>query len=152
MVSKTHLEEYLLKHIPISAALGVKVEQAVAHHVILSAPFSNNINHKQTVFGGSLHAVATLACWSLLHVNLSELYGPEVQVVIASSEIKYLLPVDDDFKVECKMPLNDEWQLFLRLLQKKGKARLKLVAKIMHKRKLCVDYSGIFVAMSTKNC
>ena len=55
-----NLEKYLHKHIPISSAMGVKVDVASSERVVLSAPFLNNINHKQTVFGGSLHAVATL--------------------------------------------------------------------------------------------
>lgn len=32
------LENYLLQHIPISAAMGVKVESASSQQVILSAP------------------------------------------------------------------------------------------------------------------
>ena len=93
-----NLENYLLQHIPLSAAIGVKVEAALSEHVILSAPFLNNINHKNTVFGGSLHAVATLACWSLLYVNLLEMSEKNIQIVIASSEIFYTAPVISDFK------------------------------------------------------
>lgn len=139
---KEILESYLLQHIPISAAMGVKVESASNEQVILSAPFFNNINHKNTVFGGSLHAVATLACWSLLHVNLSG-----AQIVIASSEICYKAPVAADFKAECRMPDLLEWERFQKILQKKGKARIKLNAKIFQGSQLGVDYSGQFVAI-----
>ena len=45
------LESYLLQHIPISVAMGVKVDSASNEQIILSAPFLNNINHKNTVFG-----------------------------------------------------------------------------------------------------
>lgn len=145
---ETHLEAYLLKHIPISNALGVKVECATSAQVILSAPFLNNINHKNTVFGGSLHAVATLACWSLLHVNLLNLFEEDFQIVIASSEVFYLAPVVSDFKAECSIPDPLDWQKFQKTLQKKGKARLKLNAKIFHGAKACVNYSGQFVAIN----
>ena len=69
---KKQLENYLHKHIPISSAMGIHVDHAATDHIILKAPLSNNINHKMTVFGGSLHSAATLACWSLLHVNFAE--------------------------------------------------------------------------------
>lgn len=141
------LENYLLKHIPISAAMGIKVELASPQQVILSAPFLNNINHKNTVFGGSLHAVATLACWSLIHVNLGGLSDKSFQIVITNSEISYLAPVVSDFKAECCMPDPLDWQRFQKILQKKRKARLKLTAKIVQNSLTCVMYSGQFAAM-----
>lgn len=143
------LEEYLLEHIPITSAMGVSVGFASLDKVILRASFENNINHKKTVFGGSLHAVATLACWSLLHVNLVSLLGRNVQIVIASSEVEYLLPVTTDFQAECSMPNALDWERFVKMLQKKGKARLKLSGKIVQEDQLCVDYAGVFVAIRT---
>lgn len=141
------LEKYLLEHIPISSAMGIKVDAASFEKIVLRAPLFNNINHKKTVFGGSLHAVATLACWSLLHANLVELFKDSVQIVIASSEINYLFPVTSDFKAECNHPDFDAWERFLTILRKKGKARLQLRATIFEEDKLCVDYSGVFVAL-----
>lgn len=149
--SKVDLEEYLHKHIPISSAMGIGVELATPERIVLGAPFSNNINHKQTVFGGSLHAVATLACWSLLHVNLAELDGGQTQIVIANSNVDYLIPVAADFKAECAMPEKADWERFCKILQRKGKARIKLSAKIIQDEKLCVDYSGIFVVLRVQN-
>lgn len=144
---KTALEHYLRQHIPLSEAMGVRVKSCSSSHIILSAPFENNINHKKTVFGGSLHAVATLACWSLLHVNLSDF--EHVQIVIASSEISYLAPVNTDFKAECSMPDRSDWEKFQKTLQRKGKARIKLRATVVQSSKLCVDYHGVFVAVRT---
>ena len=147
MMKPQVLEEYLLKNIPLSSAMGVKVDSISLEKVILKAPFSNNINHKQTVFGGSLHAVLTLACWSFLHVRLNEVYGNIAQIVIASSEIQYLAPVAFDFKAECSMTNILEWEKFIKIFEKKGKARIKLESKIYQEDQLLVDYSGIFVAI-----
>lgn len=137
-----NLEKYLRENIPLSSAMGVKVEMASKNRIILSAPFLPNINHKQTVFGGSLHTLATLACWSLLHMNMST-----IQIVIASSEVQYLLPVTKDFKAEAEMPDAAIWDRFISILEKKGKARIRLSAKIFEEGRLCVDYSGVFVAI-----
>jgi thioesterase domain-containing protein len=148
-MNKNLLEDYLHKHIPISSAMGITVDKASSSHIILKAPFTNNINHKQTVFGGSLHAVATLACWSLLHLNVAEIMEDNYQIVIASSEIKYIAPVASDFKAECKIPEAAIWDKFIHMLRKKGKSRMHLNAQIHQANQLCVAYSGVFVALKT---
>lgn len=142
MKMEDELEKYLHENIPLSSAMGVSVDEASSSRVVLRAPFLPNINHKKTVFGGSLHALATLACWSLLHVNKSDL-----QIVIASSEIQYLAPVTQDFRAECLMPESAEWDRFNKILEKKGKGRLQLQAKIFEGGRLCVDYKGVFAGL-----
>lgn len=141
------LESYLLEQIPITSAMGVVVEKASSEQIILTAPLSNNINHKKTVFGGSLHAVATLACWSLVHVNLTKLYSDNFQIVIARSEIDYLAPVTLDFKAECRKPDPMDWDRFIKTLEKRKKARINLSATVYQHDRLCVDYSGVFVVL-----
>lgn len=141
-----NLEKYLLEQIPISSAMGILVNLATSERVVLSASFLKNINHKKTVFGGSLHAVATLACWSLLHVNLE---NQDVQIVISHSEISYLYPVATDFKAECCLPDALTWERFMKILLRKGKSRIQLTAKIFQEDALCVNYSGTFVAIKT---
>lgn len=143
------LEAYLHAHIPISKSMGITVEPSSLQKVILAAPFENNINHKKTVFGGSLHAVATLACWSLLHLNLKDLHD-HIQIVITKSHIEYLAPVEGDFKAICHMPEPDKWQYFLKTLQRKGKARIQLSAQIHYNNKLSVDYQAQFAVIQIK--
>src|ERR1700738_1573053 len=113
------IEAYLHEHIPISQAMGIQVEHASLQKVILFAPFANNINHKKTVFGGSLHAVATLACWGWLHVRLQELFHEDIQIVIANSTVAYLAPVFSDFHAECTMADLSNWERFIKAFHKK---------------------------------
>ncbi|HXF29469.1 MAG TPA: YiiD C-terminal domain-containing protein, partial [Chlamydiales bacterium] len=141
------LQSYLHTHIPITKAVGVEVVEASQAKVILSAPFAPNINHKKTVFGGSLHAVATLSCWSLMYIALQEVGISDVQIVITESHVNYLAPVDSDFLAECKAPEKEAWDRFIHMLQAKGKARLKLSAKIFHKDHLAVDFQATFAAI-----
>jgi len=142
----TQLENYLYEHIPLSVAMGVKVVQASLHKVVLIAPLSPNINHKQTAFGGSLHAVATLACWSLMYLNLKEFSG-FTEIVISKSEVNYISPVTTDFTIECEFDNQPDWLKFESMLHKKGLGRLRLNAKIYQANKLAVDYWGEFVAI-----
>lgn len=65
------LEHYLHDHIPLSKAMAVSVASVAPHEVVLRAPLAPNINHRDTVFGGSASAVAILAAWSLLNTRLT---------------------------------------------------------------------------------
>lgn len=141
---KKQLEAYLHHHIPISKAMGIQVVEASLEQVLLSAPFASNINHKKTVFGGSLHAVATLACWCLLHQHLRD---QSFQIVITESEVAYLAPVEADFEAECRLPKAEKWQRFLKTLHAKHKARIQLSAEIYYKHRIAVEYRGTFAAL-----
>jgi thioesterase domain-containing protein len=80
-LSLTELEQYLHKHIPLSKAMGVVVVSANAETAVLQASLAPNINHRETVFGGSASALAILAVWSLLHTRLRG-SGIEARLVI----------------------------------------------------------------------
>jgi thioesterase domain-containing protein len=145
MIYQQILEDYIRQNIPISVSMGIQVESASPNEVTLSAPFLNNVNHKKTVFGGSLHAVATLACWGLLHLNLKNL-NP-IEIVITHSHVDYLTPVVSDFIVQGLFPEEAVWNRFIEMLHSKGKGRIQLEAKIYQGEKLAVDYKGTFAAL-----
>jgi len=140
------LQAYLLEHIPITQALAIKVNYCSGQRVSLSAPLLANINHKKTVFGGSLHAVATLACWGLVFINLLNRQYP-AEIVIAESQIDYLLPVENDFTAESVWTDPQNWEKFYRLLMKKKRGRIEVNAKIYQNEQLAVNYRGTFVAL-----
>lgn len=143
---QTILHDYLYHHIPISQSFGITVAYAALDKVILNAPLQANINHKKTVFGGSLHAVATLSCWGLLFLNTRKLARP-IELVIQSSRIDYLIPVTNDFSAECILPSSEIWERFEKMLIKKGKARIELAATIYHQEQLAVNFIGNFAAL-----
>lgn len=145
------IKEYLYKHIPISQAMGIEVQQASLDKVALFAPIANNINHKSTVFGGSLHAVATLACWSLLYLHVKKVGGKPPQIVITKSEILYHAPVEADFIAECVAPESADLERFLKMLQAKGKARIHLAATISDNNRVCVEYQASFAALRSNS-
>jgi thioesterase domain-containing protein len=90
------LQSYLHNHIPLSAAMQVRVDAVSDDHVLLSAPLAPNINHRDTVFGGSASALAILSAWSLLHVRMRK-SGVVARLVIQSNRMDYLKPVAGAF-------------------------------------------------------
>lgn len=145
-MDREELQAYLREQIPLSRWMGVQVQEASLNRVVLLAPLQENINHKKTAFGGSLHAIATLSCWSLAYLHSVFLQG-KADLVIAESHILYLKPVTTD--ITCISSLEDvkAWGRFEQGFLKFGKSRIRLSAKIFQDGHLAVDYNGDFAAV-----
>lgn len=83
-------EDFLHTQIPITRAMGVRVESWDAGRLVLTAPLEINHNHLGTAFGGSLAALATLAGYACLWLELGD---RAAHVVIAESALAYRRPV-----------------------------------------------------------
>ena len=143
------LEAYLHSNIPLSAAMGVTVRIATLERVRLFAPLGPNINHHQTVFGGSGVVLATLSAWALLHLRLThERIG--AQLVIQRSSMEYERPIPGDFEAVCQFGDAAAWQKFLTTLERRGRARLTLNAQLLHASSDMGQFVGDFVALAQR--
>jgi thioesterase domain-containing protein len=140
------VERYLYEHIPLSAAMAVSVSSIDDGGVILSAPLQPNINHRSTAFGGSISAVAILSAWTLIYVRL-QLRSIPCQIVIQSSSIDYLQPIESDFSAHCLNPSLENWQRFLKTIDRRGKARIALEAEIYDRGSIAGKFKGEYVAI-----
>src|SRR5688500_10698651 len=104
------LERYLHAQMPLARAMGVRVLDADGDRVRLCAPLAPNINHRQTFFGGSASALATLAAWTLAHQRLLERDGLDVHLVIQRGSMEYLEPAAAEVEAECVAPAEPEWE------------------------------------------
>jgi len=141
-----HLQSYLYENIPLSRAMQVQVTKLEPDSIRLAAPLAPNINHRQTVFGGSASALATLAAWSLLFVSLDR-QSIANRIVIQHHRIDYLRPLDGEFHADCHMPQSHLWRKFMKTLQRYGKARIEMTAVIAKDREPACLFSGDFVSM-----
>ena len=145
-MSPASLERYLRDHIPLSKAMGVKVLSADAESVVLFAPLKPNINHRDTVFGGSASALAILSAWSLLHLHLLEA-GLDGNLVLQRHSMEYDKPIPGDFSARSALAQPADWTKFMRAFSRKGKARLTVVSVLEHAGKSVGRFSGEFVAL-----
>jgi thioesterase domain-containing protein len=122
------LQAKLRSEIPLAEAMDVRIRTVDEAHAVIEAPLLPNMNHKGTAFGGSIHSVAVLACWSLL-TNYLENKNVDY-VVIQKSEIDYLAPIATDFSAEAKWSSVEAKDHFDKLLSKKGLARATLIAEV----------------------
>ncbi|OCP17290.1 MULTISPECIES: thioesterase domain-containing protein [unclassified Ensifer] len=141
-----NLEAYLHNHIPLSAAMQVHVDEATEEHVQLSAPLAPNINHRETVFGGSASALSILSAWALLHVRLSRA-GVAARLVIQSNRMEYLKPVAGAFSARSTLADTGQWPGFLRMLHRRGRARIVVTAELLDGGDLAGRFEGEFVAL-----
>jgi thioesterase domain-containing protein len=146
-LNEQNLQQYLHAHIPLSAAMQVGVQRATPDEVVLAAPLAPNINHRETVFGGSASAVAILAAWSLLHVRLRSA-GIEARLVIQSNSMHYDLPIAGDFTARSFIAAPDAWPQFVRMLERKGKARIAVDAVLEYEGVQSGRLQGEFVALA----
>ena len=144
MIDRISLLAVLNDEIPITRALGIKVDQLTDHSILLSAPLENNINHKSTAFGGSLYSVAVLAGWGMIYSLLDSL-NLHAHIVIHESHIEYLKPVNQAIQASCEIDSQAEFDKKIKLYKRKGISRINLVVDINNAGQLAVKFNGQYV-------
>jgi len=143
-MAPTETTRFLHAKIPITAAMGVAVESYDAEQLVLTAPLEPNHNHLGTAFGGSLSAIATLAGYALLWLELDD---REAHIVVKSSAIQYRHPVRENIRAICQRPAAEEMERFRKQYARNGKAGIELAVTIVENDQPCVDFTGVFVAL-----
>ena len=142
----TELEKYLHEQIPMSKAMQVSVVEVKPEAVVLSAPLSPNINHRETVFGGSASAVAILAAWSLLHTRLKS-SAISSRLVIQRNIMNYERPISGTFTARSSIPTEAAWEPFTCMLLRKGRARITVCCVLQYEGQSVGHFEGEFVAL-----
>jgi thioesterase domain-containing protein len=145
-MNPNELEQYLHDHIPMSKAMQVSVVGVQSDSIVLSAPLAPNINHRDTVFGGSASAVAILAAWSLLHARLTSA-GISSRLVIQRNTMNYELPIAGTFTARSFIQDPNTWESFARMLSRKGRARITVSCVLEYAGQPVGHFEGEFVAL-----
>ena len=146
-LSEHDLTSFLHAQIPLTQAMGLRVAENNARWLVLEAPLAKNVNHLGTAFGGSLHALPTLACYAGLWTLLREA-GIDGHVVVKHSEAFYRAPVTGTLRAVCARPPADLVARFIADLHRHKKARMELTAVVEGANgKPAVEFSGSFVAV-----
>jgi thioesterase domain-containing protein len=125
----------------------VRVLVVEADAVVLAAALAPNINHRETVFGGSASALAILAAWSLVHTRLAaERLAP--RLVIQRNTMDYDLPIAGDFTARSALAAEAEWPRFTRVLARKGRARIAVRSLLETAGLAAGRFEGEFVALA----
>ncbi|MFL6589470.1 MAG: YiiD C-terminal domain-containing protein [Chthoniobacterales bacterium] len=136
-------EKFLHEQIPITRAMGLRVMANADDAFTVEAPVALNSNHLRTAFGGSINAVATLAGYGFLWLEMKD---TAAHVVVAESSIRFLRPVRETIRATCLAPAADELAAFHRRFREKGKARINLRVNVIESGETAAEFEGSFVA------
>lgn len=119
------LQSYLHERIPLSRAMAIEVHAATPQGVTLYAPLAPNINHRDTVFGGSASAVAILAAWSVLYVRM-QAEGLAGRIVIRRNTMSYERPIAAGFTARATAPGDDAWATLATTIGRRRPGRIRV--------------------------
>jgi thioesterase domain-containing protein len=142
-----YLQGVLHNDIPLTREMGLEVIDWQQHTLRLQLPLAANVNHKSTMFGGSLYCAAVLVGWGWLHLRLRELGVDDGHIVIQEGQISYPLPVTGAAVARCGAPDEKAWERFLTMYQRRGRARLVLETTVSNagSEAPAVTFSGQYV-------
>jgi thioesterase domain-containing protein len=140
-----YLQGRIDREFPLARHIDVSVESAHDGGVVLRAPFAPNSNYKGTAFGGSLFCVAVLAgwAWATRYIDSRSL---NADAVIQESTIRYLEPVNAEFRATLCAPPPEHVEKFLKMLARSGRGRIRLLVDIHDGRTLATRFDGVFAA------
>lgn len=144
-MNKYEFEQFLHEKIPITKEMKFSVIEFTPSKVRIAAKLEPNINHKSTVFGGSINSLMTVCGWAMVFINIKEI-DPDVHIVIQKSNISYLTPICEDFIAECELFDEGVKRKFFEMYTKHKKGRLNLKVSCYNEKTLLAEYEGQYVA------
>lgn len=145
-MNPSELQAYLYEHIPLTKAMQVEVVRIEPDSVVLGAPLEPNINHRDTVFGGSASALAILSAWALLYTRLLD-ERVESRLVIQRQTMSYERPIAGEFTASSSLAQAGDWSRFAVTLRRRGRARIRVAAVLTSAGRIAGRMEGDFVAL-----
>ena len=119
--------EGIFAAIPVAHAMQIRVADYAGGVLTLAAPEAPSLNHIGIAFGGAIECLGTLAGWGLLWLTLDE---PDARIVIQHADTTFKAPLRGDLTAVAKLPAMAKWEHFSTQLERHGRARLEIHARI----------------------
>ncbi len=139
------LQGLIDREIALAKHIGVVVESADDHTLVLRAPLKPNANHKGTAFGGSLYSLAALAGWAWA-TRYFAVRDISANAVIQESNMQFLLPVQGELSAHLVPPSAAEIDKFRRMLERAGRGRIQLRVQLGDGTAVAARFEGLFAA------
>ena len=147
------LQKYIYEHIPIVQKNLLEIKKTDSGSIFIRGFYKDHINHRNSVFGGSISTALILAAWANVRDLLLSQGITNGIIVIQSEEIKFLQPVNRDFIARIQSVSEDKKHKFSAMLNKFGKSRIKIEAVLTHEneQETLAHFLGDFVVVLNKN-
>jgi thioesterase domain-containing protein len=145
------LQTYIYDHIPIVGKNGFSIEIVNSPYVKVSGRFADHINHRNSVFGGSLSTALILSSWATVRQILKTRGIENGVIVIQSQTVDFDKPVIEDFFANVTPIPEDKLHKFIAMLAKFGKARLKVESLVTQgaSKEPLARFIGSFVVLKS---
>ncbi|MDQ8201671.1 YiiD C-terminal domain-containing protein [Pelagicoccus sp. SDUM812003] len=126
------VEEFLNQRIPLSKALNCQVVEATDKTLRICVPKFVNTVADETFSDTASIDLCQLTTWTFLQISLQRLNYKPLTTLCAAQWAKGR-EIDSNSKTitaSCSLPPDREWQQFLRMLSRKARARVTVVATL----------------------
>jgi thioesterase domain-containing protein len=144
LIEPATVNAFLHGEIPLTKVMGMEVKAWNGQAVTLTAPLEPNLNHADTVFGGSIASIGIMAGYCLAYLLLEERKISN-RLLIQQSSVEFLRPIDAEMTARASAPADAA--AFIELVQKKRRARLTVASEVSCKGLLAARHTGVYVAM-----
>ena len=143
------LQKYVYEHIPIIKTNNFKIEVKDKVIVCVKGLYQEHINHRESVFGGSLSTALTLSAWGYIRLLMENKGLAKAIIVVKRQEVEYLKPVTRDFVSYSRPVAAEDLAKFFTMLKKFKKGRLHIEAYVTHENDPAVltRFKGEFVVV-----
>ena len=149
MPTAEEINQHLHQQIPMTRQMGILVQSFSTEGVIATAPLEVNINHQQSVFGGSIAALGIVTGFVAIWGNL-KLRAIPAELVIQHSETDFSKPGMGDMEARSRKISDTALKSFTTALASAGRARILVTSDIFSGGKLIASNTGTFVAIAKK--
>ncbi|MEK6269879.1 MAG: thioesterase domain-containing protein [Planctomycetales bacterium] len=149
MPTAEEINQHLHQQIPMTRQMGILVQSFSTEGVIATAPLEVNINHQQSVFGGSIAALGIVTGFVAIWGNL-KLRAIPAELVIQHSETDFSKPGLGDMEARSRKISDTALKSFTTSLASVGRARILVTSDIFSGGKLIASNTGTFVAIAKK--
>jgi thioesterase domain-containing protein len=149
MPTAEEINQHLHQQIPMTRQMGILVQSFSTEGVIATAPLEVNINHQQSVFGGSIAALGIVTGFVAIWGNL-KLRAIPAELVIQHSETDFSKPGLGDMEARSRKISDTALKSFTTSLASAGRARILVTSDIFSDGKLIASNTGTFVAIAKK--
>lgn len=146
------LQQYIYEHIPIIKQNNFTINLDPEEHILVHGQYLEHINHRNSVFGGSLSTSLILSAWAYARKIVQDHNCGQTIIVIQSQEVKYLEPVTQDFLSYALEVSSAEVNKLIGMLNKFSKSRIAIEAVLTHEGggPTLASFRGEFVLVKPK--
>jgi len=128
-MTRGELQDYVYRHIPIVQVNNLVIHGVDNHSVSVAGSFSDHVNHRGSVFGGTIGTAMTVAAWAQVELLMNDI-EPDADIVVARQTVQFVLPVVEDFVATSREPEVDAVSRFTAAYRAHGKAKLTVNAEL----------------------